>query len=216
MTVGRVVCERSNFRLLRNNHTIEPLADIFGKDTAPFRSLTGEFRHRVVEEAAAADIAARFARPHHAEQLLLAIGRYSVEHESGRRRSCVAPVEPGRDIRGSPSAGSGPACQPFDVGRRARQSAPGGCGSVTMVPGGVGGAPEHASLGRRRLPHGGSRSRDHVPRRVGRFHDSDCCRCGHPCQGTQAEILIVRRERHQQRPHNKGCEGIKRVERRRS
>lgn len=57
MTVGRAVCERSNFRLFLNHHTIEPLADVFGMGTAPFRTLTGEFRRRVVEEAAGADVA---------------------------------------------------------------------------------------------------------------------------------------------------------------
>jgi hypothetical protein len=57
MTVGRGVCERTNFRLFLNHHTIEPLADVFGMDTAPFRTLTGEFRRRVVQEAAAAGVA---------------------------------------------------------------------------------------------------------------------------------------------------------------
>lgn len=57
MTVGRAVCERSNFRLFLNHHTIEPLADVFGMGSAPFRTLTGEFRRRVVEEAAAAEVA---------------------------------------------------------------------------------------------------------------------------------------------------------------
>ena len=56
MTVGRAVCARSHFRLFLNHHTIEPLADVFGMDTAPFRALTGEFRRRVVEEAAAAEV----------------------------------------------------------------------------------------------------------------------------------------------------------------
>lgn len=57
MTVGRAVCERSNFKLFLNHHTIEPLADVFGMGTAPFRALTGEFRRRVIEEAAAAEVA---------------------------------------------------------------------------------------------------------------------------------------------------------------
>lgn len=57
MTVGRAVCDLSDFRLFLNHHTIEPLADVFGMGTAPFRTLTGEFRRRVVEEAAAADVA---------------------------------------------------------------------------------------------------------------------------------------------------------------
>lgn len=57
MTVGRAVCERTDFKLFLNHHTIEPLADVFGMDTAPFRTLTSEFRHRVVQEAAAAEVA---------------------------------------------------------------------------------------------------------------------------------------------------------------
>jgi len=57
MTVGRAVCERTDFKLFLNHHTIEPLAEVFGMNTAPFRALTGEFRRRVVQEAAAADVA---------------------------------------------------------------------------------------------------------------------------------------------------------------
>ncbi len=56
MTVGRAVCDRSDLRLLLNHHTIEPLAEIFGMGTPAFRTLTGELRRRVVEEAAAADV----------------------------------------------------------------------------------------------------------------------------------------------------------------
>jgi hypothetical protein len=54
MTVGRAVCERAGFRLFHNHHTIEPLLEIFGFGTAPFVALNGEFRRRVIEEAAAA------------------------------------------------------------------------------------------------------------------------------------------------------------------
>lgn len=57
MTVGRAVCARTHFKLFLNHHTIEPLSDIFGMDSAPFRALTGEFRRRVVEEAAGAKVA---------------------------------------------------------------------------------------------------------------------------------------------------------------
>ena len=60
MTVGRAVCERTDFRLFLNHHTIEPLAEIFGMGTPPFRTLTGEFRRRVVEEAAASDVRTGF------------------------------------------------------------------------------------------------------------------------------------------------------------
>lgn len=59
MTVGRAVCARTagtpgEWRLFHNHHTIEPLVEIFGYDTPPFRVLNGEFRRRVIEEAAAA------------------------------------------------------------------------------------------------------------------------------------------------------------------
>ncbi len=53
MTVGRAVCERTDFRLFHNHHTIEPLLEIFGFGTPAFRTLNGEFRRRVIEEAAA-------------------------------------------------------------------------------------------------------------------------------------------------------------------
>lgn len=56
MTVGRALCERTDFRLFLNHHTIEPLAEIFSMDSHAFRALTGEFRRRVVEEAAAAGV----------------------------------------------------------------------------------------------------------------------------------------------------------------
>jgi hypothetical protein len=54
MTVGRAVCAHTDFRLFHNHHTIEPLLEIFGFGTPPFVALNGEFRRRVIEEAAAA------------------------------------------------------------------------------------------------------------------------------------------------------------------
>jgi hypothetical protein len=53
MTVGRALCAVSDFRLFHNHHTIEPLLEIFGFGTPPFVVLNGEFRRRVIEEAAA-------------------------------------------------------------------------------------------------------------------------------------------------------------------
>jgi hypothetical protein len=53
MTVGRAVADRSTFRLFHNHHTIELLLDVFDYGTPPFATLNGEFRRRVVEEAAA-------------------------------------------------------------------------------------------------------------------------------------------------------------------
>lgn len=55
-TVGRAICDRSDFRLFMNHHTIEPLAEVFGDGTTPFVRLSGEFRRRVVEEGAAAGV----------------------------------------------------------------------------------------------------------------------------------------------------------------
>jgi hypothetical protein len=55
MTVGRAVARASSFRLFHNHHTIEPLLDVFDFGTPPFNRLLGEFRQRVLEEAAAAD-----------------------------------------------------------------------------------------------------------------------------------------------------------------
>jgi hypothetical protein len=53
MTVGRAICAASDFRLFHNHHTIEPLHEIFGQQSPAFRTLNGEFRRRVIEEAAA-------------------------------------------------------------------------------------------------------------------------------------------------------------------
>ena len=55
MTVGRAIADSSGFRLFHNHHTIEPLLDVFDFGTPPFDRLLGEFRRRVLEEAAAAD-----------------------------------------------------------------------------------------------------------------------------------------------------------------
>lgn len=52
MTVGREIARRSSFRLFHNHHTIEPLVEVFGHGTPPFAVLNGEFRRRVIEEAA--------------------------------------------------------------------------------------------------------------------------------------------------------------------
>ncbi len=53
MTVGRAVAARSEFRLFHNHATIEPLLEVFDYGTPPFTTLMGEWRRRVVEEAAA-------------------------------------------------------------------------------------------------------------------------------------------------------------------
>jgi hypothetical protein len=56
MTVGRAIADASDFRLFHNHHVIEPLLDVFDFDTPQFQTLMGEFRQRVLEEAAASDI----------------------------------------------------------------------------------------------------------------------------------------------------------------
>jgi hypothetical protein len=53
MTVGRVIADRSSYRLFHNHHTIELLLDVFDYGTPPFRTLNTEFRRRLIEEAAA-------------------------------------------------------------------------------------------------------------------------------------------------------------------
>jgi hypothetical protein len=56
MTVGRAIADASDFRLFHNHHVIEPLLDVFDFEAPAFQTLMGEFRQRVLEEAAAADI----------------------------------------------------------------------------------------------------------------------------------------------------------------
>jgi hypothetical protein len=56
MTVGRAIADSSGFRLFHNHHVIEPLLDVFDYETPEFQTLMSEFRQRVLEEAATADI----------------------------------------------------------------------------------------------------------------------------------------------------------------
>lgn len=56
MTVGRAIADAGGFRLFHNHHVIEPLLDVFEFDTPQFQTLLSEFRQRVLEEAAAADV----------------------------------------------------------------------------------------------------------------------------------------------------------------
>jgi hypothetical protein len=56
MTVGRAIAEASGFRLFHNHHVIEPLLDVFAFESPHFQTLLAEFRQRVLEEAAAADV----------------------------------------------------------------------------------------------------------------------------------------------------------------
>lgn len=52
MTIGRLVAAEGRFRLFHNHMTIEPLLETFGFGSPPFNTLNGEFRRRVMEEAA--------------------------------------------------------------------------------------------------------------------------------------------------------------------
>lgn len=56
MTVGRAIADASSFRLFHNHHVIEPLLEVFEFETPQFQTLMGEFRQRLLEEAAAADV----------------------------------------------------------------------------------------------------------------------------------------------------------------
>ena len=56
MTVGREIALRSSFRLFHNHALIEPLLDVFDYGTPSFTRLLGEWRTRVVEEAAGTGI----------------------------------------------------------------------------------------------------------------------------------------------------------------
>ncbi|QDO87493.1 hypothetical protein FNH13_03375 [Ornithinimicrobium ciconiae] len=53
MTIGRMIAERSEFRLFHNHAMIEPLLEVFDYGTAPFRHLLRSLRQQVGAEAAA-------------------------------------------------------------------------------------------------------------------------------------------------------------------
>ncbi|MDX6367205.1 MAG: hypothetical protein QOK30_2281 [Nocardioidaceae bacterium] len=52
MTVGRAVVARSGFHLFHNHSVLEPLLEVFEFGTPPFMRLLGEFRRRLITEAA--------------------------------------------------------------------------------------------------------------------------------------------------------------------
>lgn len=56
MTVGQEIADQTGLRLLHNHLTIEPVLQLFPFGSPPFERLVGEFRHRLVEEAAASDL----------------------------------------------------------------------------------------------------------------------------------------------------------------
>ncbi|MCK9823917.1 AAA family ATPase [Nocardioides cavernae] len=90
MTVGRAVCERSHFRLFHNHHTIEPLHEIFGQQSPAFRTLNGEFRRRVIEEAAA----------HGVPLVVTTVWNLAGEGDAAYLRDLIAPyVDRGLSVR---------------------------------------------------------------------------------------------------------------------
>jgi len=89
MTVGRAIADASDFRLFHNHHVIEPLLDVFEFATPQFQTLMSEFRQRVLEEAAAADIDLVFT---------LVWGLDLPEDAAGMRRHLAPFVEAGRRI----------------------------------------------------------------------------------------------------------------------
>jgi hypothetical protein len=56
MTVGEELCAITDYKLFHNHMTIEPVLDIFPFGSPAFDRLVGEFRRRVIEEAADGDI----------------------------------------------------------------------------------------------------------------------------------------------------------------
>jgi hypothetical protein len=89
MTVGRAIADAGGFRLFHNHHVIEPLLDVFEFETPEFQRLMGEFRQRVLEEAAAADVDLVFT-------LVWALDL--PEDAAGMRRHLAPFVEAGRRV----------------------------------------------------------------------------------------------------------------------
>jgi AAA domain len=89
MTVGRAIADAGGFRLFHNHHVIEPLLDVFDFEAPAFQRLMGEFRQRVLEEAAAADVDLVFT-------LVWALDK--PEDAAGVRRHFAPFVDSGRRI----------------------------------------------------------------------------------------------------------------------
>ncbi|MFI6306202.1 hypothetical protein ACIBCH_30345 [Amycolatopsis thailandensis] len=56
MTVGEELCKLTGFKLFHNHMAVEPVLGIFPFGSPPFGRLVNEFRRRVIEEAADADL----------------------------------------------------------------------------------------------------------------------------------------------------------------
>jgi AAA domain len=56
MTVGHELAKLTGFKLFHNHMTVEPVLDIFPFGSPPFGRLVTEFRRRIIEEAAEAEL----------------------------------------------------------------------------------------------------------------------------------------------------------------
>ncbi|OXM51378.1 hypothetical protein CFP71_25320 [Amycolatopsis thailandensis] len=56
MTVGEELCKLTGFKLFHNHMAVEPVLGIFPFGSPPFGRLVNEFRRRVIEEAADAEL----------------------------------------------------------------------------------------------------------------------------------------------------------------
>jgi hypothetical protein len=56
MTVGHELCELTGFKLFHNHALIEPVLGIFPFGSPPFSRIVGDFRRRIIEEAADAGL----------------------------------------------------------------------------------------------------------------------------------------------------------------
>ncbi|MFC9253908.1 AAA family ATPase [Amycolatopsis thailandensis] len=56
MTVGEELCKLTGFKLFHNHMAVEPVLGIFPFGSPPFGRLVNEFRRRIIEEAADAEL----------------------------------------------------------------------------------------------------------------------------------------------------------------
>ena len=101
MTVGRAIADASDFRLFHNHHTIEPLLDVFDYGTPPFNRLLGEFRQRVLDEAAAegTDLVFTIVWDLESEDDLAELGGYFQPFVDEGRRLAFVELGAGLDVR---------------------------------------------------------------------------------------------------------------------
>jgi len=89
MAVGRALASISDFRLLHNHAVLEPLLDVFDYGTPPFNRLLGEFRRRVISEAAGAGV----------DLVLTYVWAFALDEDAREVGDYVRPyVEAGADV----------------------------------------------------------------------------------------------------------------------